>query len=76
MKGYNFYKLYRNKIKLTCLHINSTGVKLMADLEIFKCPSCKWEGQFEETDKDERAAENGSDSYWEHYCPKCKTVIE
>ncbi|WP_156151349.1 hypothetical protein [Domibacillus indicus] len=48
----------------------------MADLEIFKCPSCKWEGQFEETDKDERAAENGSDSYWEHYCPKCKTVIE
>lgn len=46
---------------------------MMAELDMFKCPSCKWEGQFEETELDERVTEDGS--YWEHYCPKCKTVI-
>jgi phage FluMu protein Com len=47
----------------------------MAEIEIFKCPSCKWEGQYEETELNERVEEDGSGSYWEHYCPKCKTVI-
>ncbi|WP_156153560.1 hypothetical protein [Domibacillus robiginosus] len=47
----------------------------MNEIEIFKCPSCKWEGQFEEAELDERVAEDGIQFYWEPYCPKCKTVI-